>query len=65
MYILNPSKTQLNEWYRCGFIIANYLINKGLNYIYCDEYFYYFVKTDEWKNIHKSMPFFIKFFELL
>ena len=65
MYIDNPTKEQLNSWYKCRkYVYDKYFIDK-LPIIYCNDGFYYFVKTDDWEKIMDSMPFWLKVLEIL
>lgn len=66
MLIINPTQKDKDSWYRCGSMIANYLIRKGLPVIHIDDSEkYYFVKTDTWVDVHKKLPWHLRFFEIL
>ena len=64
--ILNPKEQQKIKWYRCGYLEGKYIIkNFGLSPIYIDDKFYYYVETNEFKQLINKIPTYIKFFSLI
>jgi hypothetical protein len=67
MYILNPEKNLLDQWYKCNKYVANYLIKScGIEHIHEDkDGNFYFVKTQDLIDKLNDMPVFIKLLKLL
>lgn len=65
MYIKNPTKEQLDSWYKCKQKIAMFLVYKcSLSSIYHKDEYYYFVKTYQWKQAMKQLPFWYKMVDI-
>jgi hypothetical protein len=60
MYLLNPTQDQLQSWYKCNSKVSDYLVKHGLPLITIKDGFYYFVKSESFKEIYKNMPLFMK-----
>ena len=61
MYITNPTKEQLSEWYECGEHVWRYLVyKKDLLNISKVKNKYYFAKTEELYKSLEDAPFWIK-----
>ena len=61
MYVNNPTKEQLNAWFKCAIKTGEYLIYKlGASPIHKDEDFYYFVKSLSFQEKYKKLPLFTR-----
>jgi hypothetical protein len=66
MYIINPTSTQLQEWFCCGRRIAEYLQNQcHVPLIHKNKNKYYFVKTEQLNMALEKVPLWMKLFENL
>ena len=64
MYIINPTKEQLDSWYKCKETIAKFLMYKcKLPLIARQGKYYYFEKTEEWKCAMEKLPLWNKVVE--
>ena len=64
--IINPSSKQKVRWYRCSHIEGGYISKHfGLLPIHVDNKFYYYVETDEFKQIVNKIPKYIKIFSYI
>ena len=60
--IVNPSNKRKEKWYRCGYIEGKYIAEHfGLSSIHVDDKFYYYVETEEFKQVVGKIPKYIKF----
>jgi len=58
---LNPTKEQLNSWFKCNKFIGKYLeTNLHIPMIYQDNQYYYFVNTPLLKEFLENFPFWLK-----
>jgi hypothetical protein len=63
LYIIDPTQEQLNSWYKCHPEIAKYFI-QHLPVVHIDKnYYLYFAKTEDWKELHSSLPLWTKVIE--
>jgi hypothetical protein len=61
MYITNPTKEDLDNWYKCNYTLGYYLeVNKDFLAIYKDRYNYYFVKTKDLQQVLNTLPLLYK-----
>jgi hypothetical protein len=63
MYVINPDREQLNSWFKCKRRVGEFLVNeKKMPLIHRSKGYYYFVETEELKNIIKEVPLWMKLF---
>lgn len=61
MYIINPTKEQLNSWFSCKKSMGEYLIYKlGAVLIHKNKDKYYFVNNPLLKEKLKQVPFYLR-----
>jgi len=61
MYVNNPTKEQLDVWFKCDIKTGEKLIYKlGASPIHKDEDSYYFVKTVSFLEKFKKLPLFTR-----
>lgn len=64
MYIINPTKEQLEKWFSCNKNMGEYLIHKlGAVLIHKNNDIYYFVDSTSFKEKLKKVPFYLKVLE--
>jgi hypothetical protein len=67
LLIRNPTKNQIEEWFKCKKKMAIYLTTKGkIPFIAMDgKGFYYFVKSENLKKEISKIPWWTKIFNFI
>ena len=61
MFINNPTENDLQKWFKCNYILGEYLEkNKELLAIYKNRENYYFVKTKDLQQRLDTLPFYYR-----
>lgn len=64
-FITNPTKQQLDSWFKCNKLIGKYLeVNLHIPMIYCDKQYYYFVNNELLKEVLDNLPLYLKIVKL-